>query len=174
MAASPAMMPAEGLRFVVERVGESARTLIAQHFLALPPQDRYLRFGTPVGSPRIAAYVEGIDLARDAVLAVRDAATSELAGIVHAAFDGDEAELGVSVLPAHRNRGIGRALLEGALAQAGNRGMRRLWMHFLPHNAPIARLARKLGMRIASQGLLTSARLELAAAATKETNSSRR
>ena len=168
------MMPAADLRFVVERLGESARALLARHFLALPLQDRYLRFATPVSSPRIAAYVDGIDFGRDAVLAVRVAAASELAGVVHAAFDGDEAELGVSVLPAHRNGGIGRALLEGAVAQAAHRGMRRLWMHFLPHNAPIARLARKLGMRIASYGLLASAQLELGAAVTKETISSGR
>lgn len=168
------MAPTAGLRYLVERVGASARALVARHLAALSPQDRYLRFGSPVSSPRIAAYVDGIDFGRDAVLAVRDAATCELAGVVHAAFDGNDVELGISVLPAHRNRGIGRALLEGAVAQAAHRGMRRLWMHFLPHNAPIARLARKLGMRIASHGLLASAQLELAAAATKETNPSDR
>ena len=161
-----------GLRYLVERAGAGARALLARHFLVLSPEDRFLRFGTPVSTPRITAYVDGIDFGRDAVLVVRDGTTSELAGVVHAAFDGDEAELGVSVLPAHRNRGIGRALLEDAVAQARNRGMRRLWMQFLPHNAPILRLARKLGMRIASHGLAASARLELAAAATKETNPS--
>src|SRR5512144_1354857 len=101
------MATTDGLRFLVERVSASARALVARHLVALPPQDRYLRFGSPVSSPRIAAYVDGIDFGRDTVLAVRDAATCELAGVVHAAFDGDEVELGVSVLPAHRNRGIG-------------------------------------------------------------------
>ena len=48
--------------------------------------------------------------------------------------------------------------------------MRRLWMQFLPHNAPIVHLARKLGMRIASHGLHARAQLELAIPATKETN----
>ncbi len=165
------MAATAGLRFLVERVSAGARALVARHLAALPPQDRYLRFGAAVSSPRIAAYVDGIDFGRDAVLAVRDTATSELAGVVHAAFAGDEVELGVSVLPGYRNRGIGIALLQDALGHARKRGMRRLWMQFMPHNAPIVRLARKLGMRIASHGPHARAQLELGPA-TNETNSS--
>ena len=168
------MATCAGLRFAIERLNAGARALVASHLLALSPADRCLRFGSPVSAPRIAAYVEHIDFDRDAVLAVRTTASAEpvgeaLTGIVHAAFEDDLAELGVSVLPAYRGRGVGHALLACAVAHARSRGMRRLWMQFLPHNLPIVRLARKLGMRIASHGSDACAELELSTPATNET-----
>ena len=104
------------------------------------------------------------------MLAVRSEPAGEaLTGVVHTAFEDGLAEVGVSVLPAHRGRGMGRALLECAIAHARSRGMRRLWMQFLPGNAAIIGLARKLGMRIVSYGLHASAELEIRASATNET-----
>jgi RimJ/RimL family protein N-acetyltransferase len=64
------------------------------------------------------------------------------------AFGDDLAELGLSVLPAHRGRGIGGALFERAAAHARNRFIPRLFMHCLKENAPIMRLARRFSMDI--------------------------
>jgi GNAT superfamily N-acetyltransferase len=164
------MAPGAATRFTIERLNASARAFVASHFLALPPGDRYLRFGTAASAPRVAAYVDRIDFGRDAVLAVRaEPVGAALTGIAHAAFEDGLAEVGVSVLPAHRGQGMGRALLECAVAHARSRGMRRLWMQFLPGNAAIIGLARRLGMRIVSCGLDACAELELPASATKET-----
>jgi RimJ/RimL family protein N-acetyltransferase len=150
----------------IERLNESARASLAAHFLELPARDRYLRFATSVTPEIIARYVDGIDFERDAVFAVRpapvgDEGRAELAGVVHTAFPDDVAELGISVLPKYRGHGLASALAERAIAYARSRGMRALAMQLLPENAPMLRIARKLGMTIVDRGAELFARLEL-------------
>jgi len=151
----------------IERLDESARASLASHFLALPARDRYLRFASSVTPQMVARYVDGIDFSRDAVFAVRSTAIGNesrgaLAGVVHEAFaDDDVAELGISVLPAYRGRGLASALARRAIAYARSRGMRALAMQLLSENAPMLRIARKLGMTIVGRGAELFARLEL-------------
>jgi RimJ/RimL family protein N-acetyltransferase len=153
------------MSIAIERLNESARAILASHFLELPAADRYLRFAAAVTPQVIAGYVDGIDFNRDAVFAVRPAPGDEcrgaLAGVVHAAFPDDVAELGISVLPAYRGRGLASALAERAIAYARSRGMRALAMQLLRGNAPMLRIARKLGMTIVDRGVELFARLEL-------------
>ena len=154
------------MSIVIERLNESTRPILASHFLALSAADRYLRFAAAVKPEIIARYVEGIDFNRDAVFAVHSAAIGEecrgeLAGVVHAAFPDDVAELGISVLPAYRGKGLASALAERAIADARSRGMRWLSMQLLRENAPMLRIARKLGMTIVGRGAEAFARLEL-------------
>jgi RimJ/RimL family protein N-acetyltransferase len=149
----------------IERLSESARASLVSHFLALPAQDRYLRFATSATPQFIARYVDAIDFERDAVFAVRPALTGDedrgaLAGVVHAAFPDDVAELGISVLPRYRGQGLASALAERAIAFARSRGMRALVMQFFSDNAPILRIARKLGMTFVGRGAELLARLE--------------
>jgi RimJ/RimL family protein N-acetyltransferase len=150
----------------IERLGESARASLASHFLALPARDRYLRFASTVTPQIITRYVDGIDFNQDAVFAVRPAPIDDegreaLAGVVHAAFPDDVAELGISVLPKHRGLGLASALAERAIAYARSRGTRALAMQLLRENAPMLRIARKLGMTIIDRGAEIFARLEL-------------
>ena len=154
------------MSIVIERLNESAREILAAHFLALPAADRYLRFATTATPQIIARYVDGIDFNRDAVFAVRSAPTGDgsraaLAGVVHAALPDDVAEIGISVLPTYRGRGLASALAKRAIAYARSRGMRALAMQVLRENAPMVRIARKLGMTIVDRGTELLARLEL-------------
>ena len=144
----------------VQRLNERARAALIVHFLALPPEDRRMRFGSSPSSEGIAAYVGKIDFARDAVFVVHDDRLA-LVGVAHVAFGDDLAELGLSVLPAHRGRGVGGALFERASAHARNRFVRRLFMHCLKDNAPIMRLARRFGMGIVTDVGDADAHLEL-------------
>ncbi|MGH8721901.1 MAG: GNAT family N-acetyltransferase, partial [Burkholderiales bacterium] len=82
------------------------RAKFATHLRALGTEDRRLRFGLPLSDAAIDAYVARIDFGRDAVFGVFDDAL-QLAGAAHLARADAHAELGVSVLPAHRGRGIG-------------------------------------------------------------------
>ena len=93
------------------------------------------------------AYVERIDFERDAVFGVYDDSL-RLVAAAHVARANGHAELGVSVLPAHRGRGIGGALLQRAHLRARNWGVRALFMHCLTENAAMMYLARRQGMRI--------------------------
>jgi GNAT superfamily N-acetyltransferase len=147
----------------VQRLNDSARAALVAHFLALPTVDRRLRFGSSLSPEGIAAYIDKIDFDRDAVFVVHDDRLA-LIGVAHLAFGDDLAELGLSVLPAHRGHGIGGALFERASAHARNRFIPRLFMHCLKENAPIMRIAQRFGMDIVTDIGDADAHLELPAA----------
>ena len=148
------------MKFAVSRLSESARPTLARHFLALPMRDRGLRFGVALAPTVIAAYVDQIDLDRDAVLGVHDS-RNLLVGVAHVAVENEQAELALSVLPMYRRRGIGSALFKRALGHARGRGLTKFFMHFLSGNAPIMRIAQKFGMDIVAEGRNADAHLNL-------------
>ena len=131
----------------VQRVGRSACDAFCLHLAKLPPDDVRLRFGAPLAPAAIAAYVERIDFGRDAVFAVYDDSLA-IVGAAHVGFFDDAAELGVSVSPAHRGRGVGSALVMRASEHARNRRTMRLYMHCLAENAAMMTIARRAGMSI--------------------------
>jgi GNAT superfamily N-acetyltransferase len=148
------------MQIVTRELGRQERPKLAVHLLALDAEDRRLRFGLPVSDATIREYVERIDFGRDAVFGVFDDELN-LAGAAHLARAEEHAELGVSVLPAHRGRGIGGALLERAHTHARNWGIGTLFMHCLTENAAMMHLARKQGMRIAAASGEADAHLAL-------------
>jgi GNAT superfamily N-acetyltransferase len=131
----------------VHRLTEAARPKLRGHFLRLDADDIRLRFGSPLGSDAIAAYVEAIDFDTDAVFGVYEDELG-LAAAAHVAFGVDGAELGVSVLPGHRSRGIGSALFARAVEHARNRFVTRMYMHCLSENVAMMHIAKKSGMKI--------------------------
>lgn len=131
----------------VQRLREASRPALRRHFLSLDGEDVRLRFGANIAPELIVKYVDRIDFDTDAVFAVHDEEL-ELAGVAHAGFSGDLAELGVSVLAAHRGRGIGSALVARAADHVRNRFVTRLFMHCLAENATMLHIARKLGMQV--------------------------
>jgi GNAT superfamily N-acetyltransferase len=131
----------------VRELSRLHRASLEPHFLALDGEDRRLRFGMALKDEAVRAYVAGIDLERDAVFGVYDDAL-HLIGAAHVARSDGHAELGVSVLPGHRGRGIGGALLARAHLRARNWGVRALFMHCLTENGAMMHLARKQDMEI--------------------------
>jgi GNAT superfamily N-acetyltransferase len=131
----------------VHRLSEAARPKLLEHFLRLDTEDIRLRFGLPLESDAIAAYVQGITFDTDAVFGVYEDQLG-LAAAAHVAFGVDGAELGISVLPEHRSRGIGSALFARAVEHARNRFVTRMYMHCLSENAAMMHIARKSGMKI--------------------------
>ena len=131
----------------VQRLSASAREPYLAHLLALSGADARLRFGAPQGAAAITAYVDRIDFDADVIFAVHGDALA-LAGAAHLAFAGDAAELGVSVLPQVRRRGVGAALVARAVEHARNRRTQRLFMHCLAENAVMIRIAQRAGMTV--------------------------
>lgn len=123
------------------------RAALAGHLLALGTEDRRLRFGLPLKDETVRAYVARINFERDAAFGVYDDALYLIAAAHLARSDG-HAELGVSVLPGYRGRGIGGALLGRAHLRARNWGVRSLFMHCLTENGTMMHLARKQEMQI--------------------------
>ncbi len=148
------------MTIAVQRLNESTRGAFIEHFIALPPEDRRLRFGSSLSPEGIAAYGAGIDFHRDAIFGVHDDLLA-LVGVAHVAFGGDGAELGLSVLPARRGTGIGSALFERGAEHARNRFVGRLFMFCLNENAAIMHIARKFGMSIVTEGGDADAHLPL-------------
>jgi GNAT superfamily N-acetyltransferase len=131
----------------VQRLSEHSSGPLLVHFLALSSEDRRLRFGSSLSEEGIGAYVRRIDFDRDAAFGVHDDSL-RLVGVAHLALLEDHAELGLSVLPGHRGRGLGSALFERGAAHARNRFVPTLFMHCLRENAAIVHIARRFGMRI--------------------------
>ncbi|MFO1316863.1 MAG: GNAT family N-acetyltransferase [Burkholderiales bacterium] len=131
----------------VQRLSANAKDAYRTHLLALPPADVRLRFGAPMAAAAIAAYVDRIDFDADEIFGVLGDAM-RLDGAAHLAFADEFAELGVSVLPSARGRGIGHALVARAAEHARNRSVPRLFMHCLAENAAMVRIARKAGMDV--------------------------
>ncbi|HZQ75329.1 MAG TPA: GNAT family N-acetyltransferase [Burkholderiales bacterium] len=134
----------------VRELGPSDRRLLTTHFVALRSDDRRLRFGVPVNDFAIGRYVERIDFGHDGVFGVFDDSLA-LVGAAHLARASGHAELGVSVLPEARNRGVGAALLSRAMVHARNWGLSALLVHCLRENRAMMHLARKLGMAITAE-----------------------
>ena len=135
------------MSFAIERLNNSARAPLLAHLLALPANDRSLRFGMAVAPAIVAGYVEHIDFDRDALFGVHGAG-HVLVGTAHMAFEGGQAELALSVLPQHRRKGIGSALVARAIGHARSLRVPKLIMQFLSSNGPVLRLAQRFGMSI--------------------------
>ena len=138
------------MRIVTRKLPRLERAKFATHLRALESEDRRLRFGLALPDAAIDEYVARIDFGRDAVFGVFDDAL-QLAGAAHLARADAHAELGVSVLPGHRGRGIGAALLARAHGHARNWSIGVLFMHCLTENAAMMHLARKQEMEIVAE-----------------------
>ena len=147
------LMPSRILDWValIDRLGPQDREALRAHFLALDDEDRRLRFGVVVSDRHIDNYVAGIDFVASHVYGVRSRGQGWL-GVGHLSHGGGSAELGLSVLPAARGRGLGGAIFRYAVAQASRLGAGRLYMHFLTSNRAILSIARSAGMEIGSNG----------------------
>ena len=142
------------------RLRECDRAALAEHFIALEPEDRRLRFGSPIHDDALRDYVARIDFLNDGVFAVQDERLRIVAAI-HVALTGESAELGLSVLPGFRGDHLGSALFARAVMHLRNRGIGSVYVHCLRENAAMMHIARKNGMQLTSEGSESDARLEL-------------
>ncbi len=143
------------------------RERIADHLLALPERDRYLRFGYAAGDLQIRRYVDGLDFDRDEVFGVfnRKLVLIALAHLAYPRPDQPEgpkaAEFGGSVLPTVRGRGYGARLFEHAMLHARNRGLDTMFIHALSENTTMLHIARRAGAVVQRDGSESEAFLKL-------------
>lgn len=142
------------------RLRQSDQEALLEHFLALNAEDRRLRFGASLSDDAVRNLEERIDFVRDELFGVADD-NLRLIGVVHVAFYRDKAELGLSVLPEARGRGIGNALFERAVMHLTNRAVREVFVHCLSENSAMMHLANKHGMHAVHDGGETDSYLVL-------------
>jgi GNAT superfamily N-acetyltransferase len=150
------------LTHAVQMLTDADRWRLRFHYHALNAEDRRLRFGAALNEHALDRYVDLIDFDTEAVFAIPGEG-HELSAVVHVAPVGEGAELGLSVLPGRRGRGMGSCLFAQAAAWARNRYIGRIFMHCLRENAAILHIARKQGMSVSSLGTESSAVLCLPA-----------
>jgi GNAT superfamily N-acetyltransferase len=148
------------MKNLIRELSRLDRPALERHFVSLGTVDRRLRFGVALSDYAVRGYVARIDFERDALFGVCDDEL-HLLGAAHLGRVDGHAELGISVLEGHRNRGIGGALLARAHLRARNWGVRALFMHCLSENSAMMRLARSHGMSIVTQYGETDAWLKL-------------
>jgi GNAT superfamily N-acetyltransferase len=132
---------------------------LASHFLALTAGDRFLRFGWVVTDVDIVTYVESLLQSIGNVFVVVEPAP-DISGVLQLEFTNAGADLGLSVSPWARGKGIGTLLLERAAMLAGSRDVSTLFVRNLNFNAALRRLAHTVGMQVACAPSTRSARLE--------------
>ena len=147
----------------VKQLSGASRPALIEHFLALSMEDLRLRFGRFMTPNALREYVDSIDFGRDAAFGIFNGEL-RLIGVAHVARIADGAELGVSVVPGERGRGVGSALFERAHTYARNQLLRQLFMHCLTENKAMMHIARKSGMRIVAEAGEAAAYLRLPAA----------
>lgn len=117
------------------------------HYLGLTEDDRNCRFGAGCSDAAVARYVDGLDLAREHPFAVRGS-DGEIVAVAHVPHSGGVAELGISVLPHARRRGLGLLLAQRALREARRAGAREFAFHFAGANEGMRKLAARLRMSV--------------------------
>lgn len=141
------------------------RSRIERHLVALPEQDRYLRFGYAATDEQIGRYVAGLKFDRDEIFGVFNRRL-QLVAMAHLAYSVDPqwttcAEFGVSVSPHQRGKGLGAKLFGHAVMHARNQGVSLLFIHALSENVAMLKIARQAGASVQRDGSETEAYLSL-------------
>lgn len=134
---------------------------VVLHLLALDDDDRALRFGGATADATLIAYARGLNFNRDVAEGAWDG--GRLVGFAHLAVHVEDGypvgELGLSVLPGHRDRRIGGVLLEKAILRARRYRLTRLDVHYMRRNLAMTRLVRRFGLDVDYDGDEATGRL---------------
>jgi GNAT superfamily N-acetyltransferase len=130
---------------VIRELYEEEGDKVEAFLLALSEQDRYRRFGRPMTDEALRQYARHIDWDESVLLGAFDA-HARLVGILELAETGNACEIAIAVAPAHRAKGVGKALMDRALLKAKVRGCDRVLLLCQMENEPMRRLARSAGL----------------------------
>jgi len=148
----------------VKTLGAEHRDAIVEHLLALPPGDRYLRFGHAASDDQIRRYVDSLVHERDEVFGVFNKHL-KLVAFAHLAYPHEGpcpvAEYGVSVSSHLRGQGFGKRLFAHAVLRARNRATEMLQIHALAENQPMLAIARSAAATVERHGPEAEALLKL-------------
>jgi len=132
-------------RMIIRELVEEERDKVMAFLLALSEHDRYRRFCRPMPDDAMRAYAARVDWETTVVFGAFDV-RAQLIGILELCDNGAAGEIAVAVVPAHRGRGVGRALMDRALLKAKVQGKERVMLTCLVENESMRRLARKVGL----------------------------
>ncbi len=155
----------------VRQVTRADTDAIVAHFRAIGSDDLRLRFCATLNEAAVRQHVDGLWARRGLVLAAVDGllwrGPMHRAGPVRALAElmvnGVEAELGISVDPALRRRGIATYLVQIAARLLSPRGVKVIRATTLPENVSFVSMARACGAEVEHGPDGTSAAFDVAA-----------
>ncbi|MBL8418831.1 MAG: GNAT family N-acetyltransferase [Dechloromonas sp.] len=106
----------------IRQLAAADRAAILDHLLALNRDDRYGRFASAHSDHAIAGYVARLQFERDAGFGIVSE-DRQLLGFLHLAIHTPTGEIGASVLPECRRRGLARRLFAAGFVLARQRGV---------------------------------------------------
>lgn len=144
----------DGTVLTLRPVHPGDRAIAREALGRLSPRTRYLRFFLRSWKPseeRLARALDPDPAHEFAILATAPGRARETAVAAASLFvdaRGDEAEFGLLVADDWQRKGIGEELLRVLVAEAKRRRVKRLHGEILAANAPMLKLARRLGFAI--------------------------
>ena len=123
------------------------RFALEAHFAALGTEDLCNRFCHSVKAESVAKYLDQWSAAGNPSYGIFNSDRSLIA-VGQLAQSEEELEVGLSVLPTYRRKGLALALLYRSASYARARGLEALSIHCLANNMPMLSLARRIGMTI--------------------------
>ena len=127
------------------------RRALETHFASLNREDLRYRFCSSIKRERVAQYLDRIRVTGTLSYGVFNAGLA-LVAVCQLERSGCDLEVGLTVLPAFRRKGLGKALLHRSASYARARGLKALNIHSLGDNTPMLSLARRIGMIVKFYG----------------------
>jgi GNAT superfamily N-acetyltransferase len=142
------------------------RRALETHFSSLNHEDLRYRFCSSVKRAGVSQYLDQISVIGTPSYGVFNADLALIA-VCQLEQSGCDLEVGLTVLPAFRREGFGKALLHCAARYARARGLKALNIHSLGNNIPMLSLARRIGMTVKIHSGEADGRLALCAGTEK-------
>lgn len=129
-------------------------SLMINHFMKLPEEDKMNRFHSCVARESIENYVHNIDWENRTCIA--KIVNDEIAALGELVSNGDDdAEIAVSVLPDFQNRGIGRQIISDLLSIASDKQYSKVHMIFTRGNSKMMSVAKSVDVDIENVDYMT-------------------
>ena len=109
----------------IRQLAAADRAAILDHLLTLNRDDRYGRFASALSDHAIAGYVARLQFELDTGFGIVGE-DRRLLGFLHLAIHAPTGEIGASVLPECRRRGLARQLFAAGFALARQRGVENI------------------------------------------------
>lgn len=147
------------------RLFDSSAQYVSDHIIALPKEDRYLRFGHGISDDRIRRYVSesmntsNIRTHADYWFGIKDG--KYIVATLHIAIRGDMAEFALTTDINYRGKKLGQLLFARGYQTVTEYSITRIFLTCLTQNQTMRHIAKKFGMITMTHGSDTESVIEV-------------
>lgn len=136
---------------IIRKLRQQHLEAVRDHFRRLSMQDLALRFNHTVSPAWVDEKYVG-RLGQDGDILLGAMSGTKVVGFCHVALVGEQAEIGISIDPEWRGKGLGNQLIERAKVYATAAGAAKFYIACAPSNSAMIALAAHFGMRLRNFG----------------------